>query len=342
MGLQEAEMLHRFRFVKGPKTADGRLGGIFAAEQVFEENSSRHLPQRYCEALGIRRVSCCGWFRRRDGFYREIRSADDGVVGEQVDGGDFDGVAARSQRGYRDETFDGELLAALVKMAGSFHSAPDFLLVLGDAIDDGDVGLVGSLVQLQIVKLKKNAQLVSAQEFLAETRANFVRVEDELASAGLARRNRFNLIGKYQGTCVKLVVFKVGDTQSSVEDTEAAAQGVFDDEIEAVKAGTERDGFLIDGREIQRRLEEGVRKVAGNEIFESLNDDTTGSGDAAIEIQDCGMHSLFGLKAKGAIGNLDGNGHEDGTAGDAKKIGAIVHVNVVMDYVGVDQFGESF
>ena len=36
MGRQEAEMLHRFRLVKGAKTADGRLGGGFDVEQVFE------------------------------------------------------------------------------------------------------------------------------------------------------------------------------------------------------------------------------------------------------------------------------------------------------------------
>jgi len=36
MGRQEAEMLHRFRLVKGAKTADSRLGGIFESQQVLE------------------------------------------------------------------------------------------------------------------------------------------------------------------------------------------------------------------------------------------------------------------------------------------------------------------
>ncbi len=220
MGRQEAEMLHRFRLVKGAKTADGRLGGIFEVKQVLEESSSRHLPQRYCEALGIRRPSCCGWFRRRDGFYREVRGADDGVVGEQVDGSDFDAVAPRSERSHRDEAFNRKLLAALMKMIGSFHHAPDFLLVLGDAIGDGDAGLVRSLVQFQVVKLEKNAQLVSAQEFLAEAWANFVRVQDELACAGLAGGNCFDLVGKDQGTCVELIVFEVRNAQGSMSGTD--------------------------------------------------------------------------------------------------------------------------
>jgi hypothetical protein len=36
MGRQEAEMLHRFPLVKDTKTVDGRFGGIFEVEQVFE------------------------------------------------------------------------------------------------------------------------------------------------------------------------------------------------------------------------------------------------------------------------------------------------------------------
>ncbi len=99
---------------------------------------------------------------------------------------------------------------------------------------------------------------------------------------------------------------------------------------------------MVDGREIQRGLEKGLRKVAGDQIFERLHDNATGRSDAAIKIQNGGVDALFGLKAKVAIGYLDGDGDEDGAAGDAKKIGAIVHVNIVVDDAGVDQFSESF
>jgi len=279
-------------------------------------------------------VSWRCWFRRRREFHCEIGGADDGLTGCQVDGGDFYGIAAGSKRGCRDEAFDGELLAALVEMIGSFHEAPDFLLALGDAIDDRDIGLVGTLVQLQVVKLKKNAQLVGAQEFLAEARADSVSVENELACAGLTGGDSFDLVGEDQGTGVELVIFEVRDTQRSVENAQTAAKGVFDDEVEAVEAGTERNGLLVNGKQIHRRLEKGLRKVAGDKIFESLDDDATGRGDAAVETQGGGMHALCQLKAKVAIGDLNGDGHEDGIAGDAKKIGAVVHVNIVMDDAG--------
>ena len=36
MGRQEAEMLHRFRLVKGAKTTDRMLGGIFDIQQILE------------------------------------------------------------------------------------------------------------------------------------------------------------------------------------------------------------------------------------------------------------------------------------------------------------------
>src|SRR2546425_195569 len=141
-----------------------------------------------CCGFAVRNLPCdsspqvCGCHR----FYEEIRSADNGVIGKQIDGGDFDSVAAGNERCHRDETFDGELLAALMKMIGGLHSSPDFLLILGDAVDDGDVGLVGSLVQPQVVELKENAQLVGTEKFLAEAWADFVRIENELASAGLS------------------------------------------------------------------------------------------------------------------------------------------------------------
>ena len=119
----------------------------------------------------------------RRGLYRELRNANYGVVSEQIDGGDFDGVATGNERCHRDEAFDSKLLTALMKMISGFYRAPDFLLILGDAIDDRDIGFVGSLVQLQVVKLKENAQFVSARKLLAEARADFVGIENELASA---------------------------------------------------------------------------------------------------------------------------------------------------------------
>src|SRR5712692_4736956 len=49
------------------------------------------------------------------------------------------------------------------------------------------------------------------------------------------------------------------------------------------------------------------------------------------------MHSLFGLETEFAIGNLHGDGDEDGVAGYAKKIGSIVHVNLAVNNASGDQ-----
>ena len=83
-----------------------------------------------------------------------------------------------------------------MKTIGGFDGSPDFLLVLSDSIGNGDIGLVRSLVSFEVVKLEKDAQLFSARKFLAEPRADFVRVEDELPSAGLTGGDGLDLIGK--------------------------------------------------------------------------------------------------------------------------------------------------
>src|SRR5437660_1280204 len=154
-----------------------------------------------------------------------------------------------------------------MKMIGGFNQSPNFLLVLSNAIDDRDVCFVGNVVQPQIVELKEDSKFVGAQKFLAEPRADLVGVEDELACASLTRRDGFNLIGENQGARVEFVVFKVRHTEGGIEHAEVATQSVFDDKIKAIKAGTERNGFLIDRREIQRRLEKRLRKITGDYIL---------------------------------------------------------------------------
>ncbi len=138
-----------------------------------------------------------------------------------------------------------------MQMIRGFDGPPDFLLVFDDAIGHGDVGLVRSIVQFQIIELEKDAQLVGGREFLAEARADSVRVEDELAGADLAGGYRLDLVSKDQRACIELVVLKVRDAQSGIEYAEVAAEGVLNNEIETIKAGTKWNGFLVNGREIQ-------------------------------------------------------------------------------------------
>src|ERR1700674_747214 len=173
--------------------------------------------------------ACSGWLRGRRRFYGEFPGADDRFISEQVDGCDFDVVATGNERRHGDEALEGDLLPASMKMTGGFDSASNFLLIFGDAIDDGDVGLVRSLVQIEVVKLQEDAQLVRARKFLTEARADFVGVEDELAGSDLRGRGGLDLVGKNQGTGVELVDLKVRDTQGGIEQAEVAAQRVFDD-----------------------------------------------------------------------------------------------------------------
>lgn len=130
------------------------------------------------------------------------------------------------------------------------------------------------------------------------------------------------------------------DTEGCIEDAKVGAQGVFDDEVKAIKAGTEWNGFLVNRRQAQRGLEKGFGKIARNDILKGLNDGPTRSGDAPVEIQDGGMNALLALKTKIAIGNLYGDRDEDSVAGHAKKIRSIVHVNFIVDDSRADFFFE--
>jgi len=89
-------------------------------------------------------------------------------------------------------------------------------------------------------------------------------------------------------------------------------------------------------------LEERLREISGDDVLEGLNDNSAGRGDAAVEIQDCGMDALPGLEAEIAIGDLHGDRDEDGVARHAKKISPIVHVDFVTDNADGHQLGEIF
>ena len=99
---------------------------------------------------------------RRSGFHGEIRGADHRFVGNLIDARDLDRVAARRQGTYGNEPLDGELFSALVKMIWRLHRMPNFLPILGDAVSHGHFGFVGGFVELQIVKLKIDAEFIGA------------------------------------------------------------------------------------------------------------------------------------------------------------------------------------
>ena len=159
-----------------------------------------------------------GWCRRR-GFNGEIGSANHSFVGEQIDGGDFHGVTPRSERSDRQVALDGELLAALANLFRRFDGAPEFLLVFLYAISNGNVRGVRGFVELQVVKLKEDSQLLVRREFLAEPRANFVGIENELARANLLSGNGFKLVRENQRAGVELVIGKARNAKRGFDDT---------------------------------------------------------------------------------------------------------------------------
>jgi hypothetical protein len=87
---------------------------------------------------------------------------------------------------------------------------------------------------------------------------------------------------------------------------------VFADDIETIQTGAQRNGLLVDGRQVHRRLKKRIGEIAGDDVFESLNDAAAESGDAAVEIEDCGLDAVFALEAEVAIGDLECDGDENG------------------------------
>jgi len=63
-----------------------------------------------------------------------------------------------------------------MKMFRVFHRAPDFLLMLGDAIDDRDNWSCGKSRPASSVIAEEYAQFVSLKNSLAEARADFVGI----------------------------------------------------------------------------------------------------------------------------------------------------------------------
>ena len=71
----------------------------------------------------------------------EVGGAGDGLVGEEVEDVDLEGVAAGLEGRQGQVPFDGDLFAGLLQLLGGFVLLPDLLVIFEDAIGDGDVGL---------------------------------------------------------------------------------------------------------------------------------------------------------------------------------------------------------
>src|SRR6266571_4977765 len=87
-------------------------------------------------------------------------------------------------------------------------------------------------------------------------------------------------------------------------------------------------------------MKEGLRKIAGDDILESLGNTAAGRGNPTVEVQDRRVDALFALETEVAIGDLYSDGNEDGAAGYAEEIRAVINVNLVVNDADGDDFRE--
>ena len=153
------------------------------------------------------------------------------MIGEEVDGVDFEGVVAGGEGRKREVTLDGDLFTGLLELFGGFVLLPDLLVVLQDAIRDGDVRFVGLGVELEVVELKEDAHFVGRREFGIDARADFVGVEDEGALADLARGDGADLVGEDEGAGVEGFFFVEGNAEGGVDYAYVAALRIFEDDV---------------------------------------------------------------------------------------------------------------
>jgi len=135
-------------------------------------------------------------FGRGRGLDREVGGAGYGLVGEEIEDVNFQGVVAWLKGGEGEVALEGDLFARLIELLGGFVMFPDLLVVFQDAIGDGDVCFVGLGIELEVVELEEDAHFVGGGEFGVDAGADFVVAEDEGALADLGGGHGADLVGK--------------------------------------------------------------------------------------------------------------------------------------------------
>ncbi len=202
--------------------------------------------------------------------------AEEDVLGNLIGGADFKEVLAGSERGERNEALDGELFAGLAELARGLFGAPDFLCAFQDAIENGGAGFVRGGVGLEIVELDEDAHFFRGGEGVVEAWADFARTDDEGTESDLAGRDGLHEVGEDERASIEIFVVIARDTEGGADDAHVAAGFVFHDEVEAVEAWAEGDGFLVEAVEIQGGLKEGAGKIARDGFVKSLHDAASG------------------------------------------------------------------
>ena len=168
------------------------------------------------------------------------------------------------------------------------------------------------VVLLQVVNLHIDAEFFVVHERAVEPWNNFGRAQHELAGADLLRRNvlEFAAIGDDQRAGFELVVFKARNLQTRVHHADVAALHVLDDDVEPIKAWTQRNGLLINRLELQRLLIEALREIAADWIFKRLHDAAGQRADATKNVERRGIDAILRVERKLIVRNLNRDRHQ--------------------------------
>ena len=246
----------------------------------------------------------------------------------------FEGVVAGREGGKRETTVQSDLFAVAAYGAGGFGGGPDFFFVAKEAIRGGGARLAKEFVKFKIVELHEDAESFGVREGARKAWTDFVGAEDELTGADLGGWDEFDFVGEDERAGVEQTFLVLGNAERSADDGGVSGFDVLDDKVETIETGMERDRFLIERRLRERFLEERVWNVVGDGFFECLYDAAAGRADSHVDIDDGGVDAVFCAIAHLAVGDLKGDGDDDGVGGCAKERNVIADVDSISEDAG--------
>ena len=199
---------------------------------------------------------------------------------------------------------------------------------------------MGLVIHLQIVKLQVDAQRLIGMEFRIELGANLGRAQHELPHAHVLGGNRLHLVGKDQRAGIQFVVRNGRNRQPRIHDAHVAAVHVLDHQVELVQARAQRHGLLVNGKSLERRLEQGIRKIALDHVFKRLDDAPGHRADSPKQIERRGMHAVVIAEGHLLVLNLHRHGHKNRVAGNPQEIEPVIERNLVAKDARADHFFE--
>src|SRR5579859_287421 len=190
-------------------------------------------------------------------------------------------------------------------------------------------------INLEIVNLQENAHLSAFVEGGIEFRTDFEVSEDKFPQADITRRNFLNLIRQDKGAGAELIILEARNLQTSVDHAQIAAIDVFQNNVEPIEAGTQRQSLLVNVVSLQILLHERVRRIGGDGVFERLDHAPADTGHASEQVQRGNLHAVLVLEAHVLVGNLNGDRNQIRIIGDSQEIGMAVKVDLVRGHARI-------